>query len=215
MIRKVLALAAVAALLASPALAINASYVNTPLDTPQAMVNSAITNVNTALAPQGTGTVSSGIQVNSTASAVNALAITPGATGTGVTIANGGAGSDANANINVKGSGTGIVALGQTICTASGATPQTCNGQRGIATTNSLSTAAATDASYVINNSSVTSSSLVACTLNGYSGTFSTNGNPVIEACTPGSGTITVQFRNVNAANALSGTLALGFVVLN
>ena len=104
---------------------------------------------------------------------------------------------------------------GQSICTASGATPQTCNGQRGTVTTNSLSTAAATDASYVINNSSVSSASLVVCSINAYSGTLSTNGDPVVTQCVPGSGTITVNVRNVHAANALSGTVAISFAVQN
>ncbi len=102
-----------------------------------------------------------------------------------------------------------------TQCTASGATPQTCNGQRGVVTTNSLSTAAATDASYVINNSSVTASSQVQCTDQGYSGTLVTNGYPVIMTCVPGSGTITVHITNTHAANALSGTVKVGFSVLN
>ena len=102
-----------------------------------------------------------------------------------------------------------------TFCLVSGATPQTCNGQRGIATTNSLSTAAATDASYVINNSAVTATSQISCTDNGYSGTLVTNGYPVIMSCVPGSGTITVHITNTHASNALSGTVAIGFAVLN
>lgn len=143
---------------------------------------------------------------------VNGVKVTSAATGTAPAIA---ANGDANRNLSVAGAGTGIVTLGQTICTISGSTPQTCNGQRGIATTNALATAAATNAAYVINNSSVTASSLVMCTDQGYSGTLVTNGYPVIMSCVPGSGTITVNITNTHSANALSGTVAIGFTVLN
>jgi hypothetical protein len=208
--------AALAALvLSSPAFAGQVSYVNTPLDTVQASVNAAIANVNTTLAPQGTGTVGSAITIPTVTSPVNLLSVSPGATGTGVTLSVGGPSADANAPLLVQGVGTGIVRLGQTICTSSGSTPQTCNGQRGIATTNSLSTAAATNAAYVINNSSVTTSSLVECTDQAYSGTLVTNGYPVIMSCVPGTGTITVNITNTHAANALSGTVQIGFAVLN
>ena len=100
-------------------------------------------------------------------------------------------------------------------CTASGATPQTCNGLRGIVTTNSLSTAAATNAAYVINDSSVTAASLVDCQDIAYSGTLVTNGYPTIMSCVPGAGTITVNITNTHAANALSGTVQIGFKVWN
>lgn len=100
-------------------------------------------------------------------------------------------------------------------CTASGSTPQTCNGFQGIATTNSLTTAAVTNAAYVINNSSVVAASRVTCQILGYSGTPVTNGIPVILSCVPGAGTITVNITNAHAANAMSGTVALGFVVYN
>lgn len=100
-------------------------------------------------------------------------------------------------------------------CTASGATPQTCNGQRGLVTTNALATAAATDATYVINDTAVTAASQVVCTNDGYSGTIVTNGYPQIMTCVPGAGTITVHITNTHAANALSGTVAIGFAVLN
>jgi hypothetical protein len=181
------------------------------------------TNVNLLVGAKGTGTVNVGgttaanssLQVATTTSAVNQVVVTGAATGSVPTITLGGSGADTNRNLGIAGAGTGLVIIGQAICTASGSTPQTCNGQRGIVTTNSLSTAAATDASYVINNSSVTSSSLVQCTDQGYSGTLVTNGYPVIQTCVPGSGTITVHITNQHAANALSGTVQIGFAVLN
>lgn len=184
---------------------------------------SADTNIGIAVNGNGTGGVylSGSTAANAAVAAlhgtanVNQIVLTGTNTGSVPSIAVGGSGADTNRNLSIAGAGTGLVILGQTICTSSGATPQTCNGQRGIATTNSLTTAAATNAAYVINNSSVTASSLVQCTNQGYSGTLVTNGYPIIMSCVPGSGTITVNITNTHAANALSGTVAIGFTVLN
>lgn len=117
-------------------------------------------------------------------------------------------------NLPLSGAGTSIVWLGG-FATANGASPQTANGQRGIVTTGTLTAAALTDTTYVINNSSVTAASLIQCTNQGYSGTMVTNGIPVITSCVPGAGTITVHITNVHAANALAGTMQIGFTVLN
>lgn len=103
-----------------------------------------------------------------------------------------------------------IPAINGTTCSASGATPQTCNGTRGFVTTNSLATAATTNAAYVINDSSVNAGSLIQCENLGYSGTIVTNGIPVFISCVPGAGTITVNITNAGA-NALSGTILIGF----
>lgn len=98
-------------------------------------------------------------------------------------------------------------------CSATGTSPQTCNGAWGKVTTGTLTTAAATAATFTINNSSVSATSWVSCQLNGYSGTVTTNGWPEILYCTPGAGTITVTFLNGHATAALSGTLTIGFDV--
>lgn len=96
-------------------------------------------------------------------------------------------------------------------CTVTGATPQTCNGMRGVVTTGTLTTAGVTAASYVINNNKALASSVAICTWQGYSGTLVTNGQPVLISCVPGAGTITVNFVNTHPTNALNGTLAIGF----
>lgn len=98
-------------------------------------------------------------------------------------------------------------------CVASGATPQTCNGTRGVVTTNSLSTAAVTNAAFVINDNIVTATTFVSCNLTAYSGTLVTNGVPVILTCVPGAGIITVNIYNAGATNALGGTLNISFTV--
>lgn len=182
------------------------------------------TNVGMAFGTKGTGAIAFYTNTTSdpvlympdTASSVDYVQITGVATGgaaTGPAIA--AAGSDPNIGLTVQGHGTGIVRLGQTICTAAGSSAQTCNGQRGIVTTNSLSTAGATAATFTVTNSSVTTSSLVLCTNQGYSGTYVTNGYPIITECKPGNGSFIATIVNTHATNALSGTLQIGFIVLN
>lgn len=146
---------------------------------------------------------------------VNKIAAAGAATGSAPSISVGGASSDTNSSLSVAGKGTGIVVLGQTICTITGTTPQTCNGQRGIVTTGTLTTAAATDATFTINNSSVATTSLVHCNVQAYSGTLVTNGYPIITTCVPGSGSIAVHITNTHSANALNGTVQIGFFVNN
>lgn len=146
---------------------------------------------------------------------VNKLTFASTATGTDPSIIIQASGADATRNLNLQGNGAGIVTLGTAICTVTGTTPQTCNGQRGNVTTGTLTTAGLTNAAYVINNSSVTTSSSVQCELQSYSGTIITNGTPNITTCVPGSGTITVNITNLAAAAALNGTIVIGFLVTN
>lgn len=107
-----------------------------------------------------------------------------------------------------------VISLGQ-YCTASGATPQTCNGQRGQAVTNSLSTAASSAANYVLNDSSITAANVCRANVVAYSGTFHTNGQPYIATVTPGTGTLTFSIANGDATNALSGTVTFTFDCVN
>jgi hypothetical protein len=101
------------------------------------------------------------------------------------------------------------------VCTVTGTSPQTCNATSGAVTTGTLTTAAATNAAYTINNSAVAATSRVNCQVLGYSGTIVTNGYPQIISCVPGAGTITVNLTNTHAANALNGTVVIGFWVVN
>jgi hypothetical protein len=99
-----------------------------------------------------------------------------------------------------------MISLGS-FCTASGATPQTCNAQRGVVTTNSLATAASTAATYVINNSLVTANSACAAAI----GNTTSTGTPTVASTVTGAGTITVLIANVATAAALNNTLNINF----
>lgn len=91
----------------------------------------------------------------------------------------------------------------------------TCNGKQGVYTTGSLSTAhGAAATAQVISNTSVAATSVVQCTVNGYSGVVGTNGIPVV-ICVPTAGTITATVANSADTNALSGTVGIGFTVFN
>ena len=147
---------------------------------------------------------------------VNQILFTGTATGTPATITEGGSGSDANRKLVIQGAGTGVVELGQTVCTvAASGNAGTCNGQKGVYTTASLSTAhSAASTAQVITNSSVTATSVVVCNVEAYSGTIGTNGNPTV-ICIPSANTITATVVNAADTNALSGTVGIGFFVVN
>jgi hypothetical protein len=99
--------------------------------------------------------------------------------------------------------------------TTSITTAVTINSSVGIITTVSASTAAASAATFTVNNSQVAASSVVLVTLVAYSGTLGTNGFPVINVNSIGSGSFNIQIANVHASNSLSGTLQIGFMVLS
>ena len=101
------------------------------------------------------------------------------------------------------------------VCTASGATPQTCNATKGAVTTNTLSTAAGSTAVYVINNNLINSNTILSCDMGAYSGTFFTNGLPQIGSCVAGAGTLTITFINPHATNALNGTIQIFFNIVD
>jgi hypothetical protein len=104
----------------------------------------------------------------------------------------------------------GVVSLGS-FCTASGATPQTCNASRGVVTTNSLATAASTAAAFVINDSLVTAQSACGASI----GNTTSTGTPTIASVVTGAGTITVLVANVATAAALNNTVNIVFNCIN
>lgn len=180
----------------------------------------ADTNIGMVIAGAGTGpvliggatTTLAGLQVAQTASAVNDLLVTNGATGTSAAISANTAGADTNAGITLTVKGSGIVTLGA-ITTCSGTTTATCQGQRFTASVTGLSTAAggtSATAMTVTDASVVSSASLVICNVNGYSGT----GQPIITNVTPGTGTVSFQVTNIAASGSLNATVPAACVVL-
>lgn len=103
---------------------------------------------------------------------------------------------------------------GTTRCTVTGTTPQACNGIRGVVNMSGFTNASAVAAAFVITNTSVTTASILNCTLGTYGGVLTTNGLPVLLQCTPGTSGFTVTVTNMGTT-ALAGTLSLQFEVIN
>lgn len=160
----------------------------------------------------GTTTTLAGLQVAQTASAVNDLLITNGATGTNVVLTANTAGADTNAGITLGVKAAGRVTLGA-ITTCSGTTTATCQGQRFTASVTGLSTAAGgvSATAMTVTNATVTSSAvIVVCNVNGYSGT----GQPIATNVTPGTGSVSFQVTNIASSGSLNATVPVACVVL-
>lgn len=104
--------------------------------------------------------------------------------------------------------------MGSNASTASASSTPTINAASGYFTTGTLSAAAGAASTITLTNFTIQSTSHVLVILGTYSGTLSTNGIPVLLEVTPGAGTCTIKIANVDAANALSGTLVIRFIVL-
>src|SRR5882724_10538348 len=90
----------------------------------------------------------------------------------------------------------------------------TLNAQSGVITTVSSTLAAVTTTGFTVTNSAVGANSVVIVNLVNYSGTYATNGFPVVTVDTIAAGSFVIKISNVHAANALSGVLKIGFHVL-
>lgn len=181
------------------------------------------TNIGFLLGSKGSGVVALGgttvanasAQVTTVTSSVNFLQLAGAATGVAPTLTATGADTNIGLSLLAKGTTNASLATLGAFNTGSGASGQTLSVQRGIITTNSLSTAAATAVTYSVTNTFVASTSLILLTNQAYSGTYVTNGYPVLMQAAPGSGSFIVTIVNTHAANALAGTLAIGFVIMN
>lgn len=180
----------------------------------------ADTNIGMAIAGKGTGavliggttTTLAGLQVAQTASRVNDVVITPGATGTSPTVQAGGAGADANVNLGLLATGTTGLVLNGTSTTCSGTTTATCSAQRFVVSITGLTTAAAgtTSAAMTVTNTFVASSATrVNCSVNGYAGT----GVPIATTIIPGTGSVSLTITNVAASGALNATVPVACLV--
>ena len=83
----------------------------------------------------------------------------------------------------------------------------------GVITTVTATTAGEATDSFVVTNNRVLASSVVLVSLDGYSGTLSTNGLPLITVTGISAGSFTMNVSNAHGTAALSGTLDIGFVV--
>jgi hypothetical protein len=94
-------------------------------------------------------------------------------------------------------------------CTASGATPQTCNTQRGSVTFTGVTVTNAATATLVVNNSLLTAAS--ACTANITNNANPAQSTPFVSTLTSGSGTLTAILGNGSATTTGSVSIILTF----
>lgn len=146
---------------------------------------------------------------SATASAVNDVTLTNAATGNAPALS--ATGDDTNINLGLTAKGTGLVTVGDRNTATAIAGAATVNAQRGVVTSEALTTAAGSDYTLTLTNSKITASSIVMVSL--------TNGTNTIapiyaHSITPGSGSATIKVRNAHASSALNGTILISFIVL-
>lgn len=92
----------------------------------------------------------------------------------------------------------------------------TANANSGIITTVSATTAAGAVESFTFTNDKLVAGggSFVIVSLGNYSGTLGTNGTPIVTTDTPALGSVVINVYNAHAANALSGTLEINYLVV-
>lgn len=92
-------------------------------------------------------------------------------------------------------------------------TAVTLNYINGVITTVSATTAGAATSTFTVNNSKVLSTSIVNASIIGYSGTFTTNGLPVVAVSAVTNGSFKINIMNCHATNALAGTLKISIEI--
>lgn len=93
--------------------------------------------------------------------------------------------------------------------------PVTCNSNSGkITSFGAYSTAAGGTASpFTVNNSTVTATSKVIANISSYSGTYTTNGIPIVHVSNITGGSFQLRVSNVHGTNALNGIIVFDFIV--
>jgi hypothetical protein len=89
----------------------------------------------------------------------------------------------------------------------------TCNAPTGLITTVNTNLATVTSTTFTVTNTRVAATSAIVVSISDYSGTYVTNGIPVVSVDNVTAGTFDIILTNVGA-NALGGTLNISFAVL-
>lgn len=89
------------------------------------------------------------------------------------------------------------------------------DGISGIITTVSATTAGAATSTFTVSNTVVKSTSRVLVSIVNYSGTYATNGFPMVHVSGITADAFDIKLSNVHASNALSGIVKIAFLVLN
>lgn len=153
------------------------------------------------------------LKLEGVASAVNEISLLNAATGGSPTIT--ASGDDAWVNLQLTPTGTGVVLIGNSSTATIVSGSCTINAQRGIITTDTLSTGTASSTTFDLLNNKIKSNSQIIVTLGG--GT-NTTGLPVLGKLNTGAaGSCTITIVNADsrpAGAALDGNLKVNFIVL-
>lgn len=82
-------------------------------------------------------------------------------------------------------------------------------------TTVTATTAAVTTSTFTVTATACTTTSVVQATLLSYSGTYVTNGIPIVTVNNRTAGTFDIKITNAHASNALNGILKIGITILS
>lgn len=141
--------------------------------------------------------------------AVNELTITNAATGGNPSLS--ATGGDTNVAMQLTSKGTGLVLVGGTGTGTSTASAATVSTQKGVVTSESLTTAAGASWDLTLTNTKIAAGNVVVASVQ--NGT-NTQGIPVVGVVTPGSGSAVIQVFNLHASQAFNGTIKVSFMVL-
>ena len=94
-------------------------------------------------------------------------------------------------------------------------TPVSCNAESGRITTFTSTAAADSTTQFAVTNTKVTPTDTILVAVNDYSGTYGTNGVPVVHAKNISTGTFGITIQNVHPTNAFDGTFEICFVVIH
>lgn len=92
-------------------------------------------------------------------------------------------------------------------------TAVTSNGPSGFIITQTSTLAAQGSQQFTFNNSRIKTGSAILVSINGYGGTLSTNGIPVVNIITVTAGACDIAISNSHATNALNGALNISFLI--
>lgn len=148
------------------------------------------------------------VKFSKAASAVNEVTITNAATTDSPAVS--ATGGDSHIDLQLSAKGNGIVSVGDEGTGTTSSFAVTLNTQKGVITTEALTTAAGSTQNITLTNSKMTADTVMLVTLG--AGT-NTAGTPLL-FITPGSGSATITILNAHASAALNGTLKIHFVLV-
>lgn len=96
----------------------------------------------------------------------------------------------------------------------SATTPVSINSYTGTITTTTFTTGALGTTNFTVNNSAVSSNSVVIAKITNYSGTYVTNGLPTVNVQTVAEGSFILSVSNLHTGNALAGVLKISFTIV-